>query len=138
MKTNTLFSSGSARLETSAVPILRKLSDNFNSNKNPIQVEGFTDNRPIHTSSYPSNWELSAARAASVVHLFTKFGIDPNRMSAIGYGEYRTIADNSTADGRQRNRRVVIIIAANADTRRIVDLDRASNDERSPAVQGSE
>ncbi len=134
MKTNTLFGSGSARLETAAVPILRKLSNNFKNYDNPIQVEGFTDNRPINTSAYPSNWELSAARAASVVHLFTKFGIDPDRMSAIGYGEYRTIADNSTAEGRQKNRRVVIIIAANADTRRIVDLNRAKNGANQPAA----
>ncbi len=127
MKTNTLFGSGSARLETEAIPILRKLSDNFKAYDNPIQVEGFTDNLPINTSVYPSNWELSAARAASVVHLFTRFGIDPVRLSAIGYGEYRTIADNSTVEGRQKNRRVVIIIAANTDTRRIVDLKRVAS-----------
>ncbi len=127
MKTNTLFSSGSARLESAAVPVLRKLSDTFKNYENPVQVEGFTDNLPINTSAFPSNWELSAARAASVVHLFTRFGIDPGRMSAIGYGEYRTVASNDTAEGRQKNRRVVIIIAADADTRRILDLNRVSS-----------
>ncbi len=125
MKTNILFGSGSSRLAKTALPVLKKLADQFARFNNPIQVEGFTDNKPIHTLAFPSNWELSAARAASVVHLFAQFGITPGRMSAIGYGEHRPVADNSTPEGRRKNRRVVIIIAADADTRRIVDLARA-------------
>ncbi len=126
MKTNILFDSGSARLEVGAIPILKELGEVFKDYGNPIQVEGFTDNRPINTPAFPSNWELSAARAASVVHLFARLGVDPERMAAIGYGEYHPVASNDTPEGRAQNRRVVIIIAADNNTRRIVDLRRAS------------
>ncbi len=112
INTSILFTSGSARLVDSAVPVLQKIARILKPFPNPINVEGFTDNRPIHTPTYPSNWELSAARAASVVHLFTRAGVDPRRMAAIGYGEYRPIADNSTAEGRSKNRRVVLAILA--------------------------
>jgi chemotaxis protein MotB len=77
---------------------------------NQIQVEGNTDNRPIHTEEFPSNWELSAARAASVVHLMTRMGVNPDRMSAIGYGEHRPAADNDSEAGRAKNRRVTLVI----------------------------
>ncbi len=110
IKNNVLFPSGSARLHNDALPILKTLSSIFVEFANPIQVEGFTDNKPIKTAAFPSNWELSAARAASVVHLLMKVGIKPARMAAVGYGEHRPIADNDTEEGRQKNRRVVIII----------------------------
>lgn len=109
---NILFPSGSARLNNAALPILRSLSDIFNTFNNAIQVEGFTDNEPIRTTAFPSNWELSAARAASVVHLFMKSGIRPDRMVAVGYGEHRPVAGNDTEQGRRMNRRVVIVIPA--------------------------
>jgi chemotaxis protein MotB len=112
MKSNILFDSGSARLSTEARPILTKVASALIGFANPLQVRGYTDNQPINTVAYPSNWELSAARAASVVHLFSDLHIDPRRMSAVGYGEYHPKADNATADGRQQNRRVVIRISA--------------------------
>ncbi len=112
INTSILFTSGSARLVDSAVPVLQRIARILKPFPNPINVEGFTDNRPINTPTYPSNWELSAARAASVVHLFTRAGVDPRRMTAIGYGEYRPIADNSTPEGRSKNRRVVLAILA--------------------------
>ena len=115
IKNNVLFPSGSARLHQDAIPILQSLSSIFIEFSNPIQIEGFTDNEPINTVAFPSNWELSAARAASVVHLMMKLGIRPKRMVAVGYGEHRPIADNDTEEGRQQNRRVVIIIPT-ADT----------------------
>ncbi|MDV7397558.1 OmpA family protein, partial [Arthrospira platensis SPKY1] len=76
-----------------------------------------TDNRPINTPVYPSNWELSAGRAANVVHVLMNNGVRPERMSAIGYGEYQPIADNGTEQGRHQNRRVVLVIMGNIDPR---------------------
>jgi len=110
MKSNVLFYSGEARLEKLAIPIIGKVADILRSSSNLIQVEGFTDNNPINTSRFPSNWELSAARAASVVHLLDRYGLNPARLSAIGYGEFKPIADNSTNEGRQKNRRVVLVV----------------------------
>ncbi len=125
-KSSILFASGGAKLGQRAVPVLTELAEILKTFPNPIQVEGFTDNIPIRTSVFPSNWELSAGRAASVVHLFNKLGVKPGRMVAIGYGEYRPVADNATAEGRNRNRRVVVVIPADAETRRIMDLHRQS------------
>jgi chemotaxis protein MotB len=119
IKSNILFSSGSANLEPAAIPLLKKIADILLRFPNFIQVEGLTDNAPINTMVYPSNWELSAARAASVVHLFTKLGIRPQRMMAVGYGEHRPVSDNSTPEGRQKNRRVVLVILAHTDLARM-------------------
>lgn len=114
IKTSILFPSGSALLQQEALPILSEIAKILKDFPNPIRVEGFTDSIPINTLAFPSNWELSAGRAASVVHLFTKEGVEPRRMAAIGFGEYRPIADNSTPDGRNKNRRVVILILESA------------------------
>ena len=105
-----LFQSGGALLQYEAVPVLVDLARILREFPNSVRVEGFTDNQPIETEVFPSNWELSAGRAASVVHLLTDEGVDPHRLAAIGYGEYRPIADNSTLEGRIRNRRVVVLI----------------------------
>ena len=110
INTSLLFDIGSAELEDDALPTLRHIAETLKRYPNTIQVEGFTDNLPINNQLYPSNWELSAARAASVVHLFTNEGVQPERMAAIGYGEYRPVADNTTTEGRRRNRRVVLVI----------------------------
>jgi len=100
---------------------------------NPIRVEGFTDSVPINTVAFPSNWELSAGRAASVVHLFTNEGVEPRRMASIGFGEYRPIADNSTPEGRNKNRRVVIVVLESADADRIFsDRDALVIDQKKP------
>ena len=117
IRTSILFPSGSARLSPDAEPVLRELARLLAPLDNQINVEGFTDNVPIRTAAYPSNWELSAARAASVVHLFVDAGVDPLRLAAIGYGEYHPVADNSTPEGRSRNRRVVLVIQAPGDRR---------------------
>ena len=110
IQTSILFGSGSAQLAREAIPVLEQVAWTLRGQDNRIHVEGFTDDLPISTAVYPSNWELSAARAASVVHLFTGNGLDPTRMAAIGYAEYRPVADNATEEGRQQNRRVAIII----------------------------
>ncbi|OOZ37243.1 flagellar motor protein MotD [Solemya velesiana gill symbiont] len=110
MKSKMLYGSGSARLSRDAVAALRDVAIILKPLINNINVEGHTDNVPIETIEFPSNWELSAARAASVVHLFTKLGVDPSRMAAIGYGEHQPLASNDTEEGRQENRRVALIV----------------------------
>jgi chemotaxis protein MotB len=136
IKTSILFASGSARLFGEAVPVLEELAGILARFPNPVQVEGFTDNVPISTLAYPSNWELSAARAASVVHLFTRAGVLPERMVAIGYGEYRPVADNDTPEGRAKNRRVVIVIPADRQARRALDVDRMAAPEAAAGEAG--
>ncbi|MEN8260348.1 MAG: flagellar motor protein MotD [Pseudomonadota bacterium] len=117
MKSGILFGSGSADLEQEAFPVLKKLAEIFRELPNALQVEGHTDNFPIQTFQFPSNWELSAARAASVVRQFVQFGINPQRMSATGYGEYHPVGDNKFEEGRYKNRRVVLVLLSLAATR---------------------
>lgn len=112
IKSNLLYTSGSSVLLAEAIPILRELSQSFVGVPNRLNIEGFTDNEPIATQFYPSNWELSAARAATVVRLFEEQGIEPLRMASIGYGQHHPIASNESVEGRARNRRVVIIVMA--------------------------
>jgi chemotaxis protein MotB len=116
VKTDILFPSGVASLSPFATSVLQPLADAIAPFNNPVRVEGHTDNVPITTAAFPSNWELSAARAASVVHLFTKRGIDPSRLTVIGLGEYRPAKPNATADGRDANRRVVLVILGSDET----------------------
>ncbi len=110
IRTDILFPSGSATLSAQAQIIIRQLAATLGPRKNPIRVEGHTDDLPIKTTLYPSNWELSAARAGSVVHLLTESGIDPSRLVVIGLGEYRPRESNTTIEGRNANRRVVLVI----------------------------
>lgn len=112
IQTDLLFASGTAQLSSPASGILRRLAAVLARFPNPIRVEGHTDNLPISTAAFPSNWELSAARAASVVHLLMQAGVAPSRMAVIGLGEYRPLAGNEAAAGRNRNRRVQLIIPA--------------------------
>ncbi|MBA1445653.1 MAG: flagellar motor protein MotD [Chromatiales bacterium] len=123
MKNKMLFPSGSAKLSRAAVKVLRDISSILRPLKNQLQIEGYTDNQPIHTPEYPSNWELSAARAASVVHLIARMGVAPERLAAIGYGEHRPIADNDSETGRQKNRRVsLVILGMSGDSDRTIIL----------------
>jgi chemotaxis protein MotB len=110
IRTDILFPSGVATLTANAADVLKQLALTLKPFPNPIRVEGHTDNRPISTAAFPSNWELSAARAASVVHLFMEQGMDPARLAVIGLGEYRPTHPNDTAEGRNANRRVVLVI----------------------------
>lgn len=108
-----LFDSGKAVLKGDSLNKLEKVSNVLNTTVRELNVgiEGHTDNVPIKYSGWKSNWELSTARALSVVHyLVEEEGLDPTRLSATGYGEYHPIADNSTKEGRQKNRRVEIVI----------------------------
>ncbi|HRD48360.1 MAG: flagellar motor protein MotD [Candidatus Competibacter sp.] len=117
IKNSILFASGSALANPEALAPLNTIAEILREIPNRIQVEGFTDNRPIKTPVYPSNWELSAARAANIVNILMGNGVRPERMSAIGYGEYQPIADNGTEHGRMQNRRVVLVIMGNTDSR---------------------
>jgi chemotaxis protein MotB len=110
INTDILFPSGSGAFSSLAEPVLNKLAEVLKPFPNPIRVEGHTDDRPIHTSAFPSNWELSAARAASVVHQFTQEGIDPLRLEIVGFGEFHPRQPNASAEGRNANRRVAVLV----------------------------
>jgi chemotaxis protein MotB len=110
INTDILFPSGAAVFSTAAEPVLDKLAEVLKPFPNPIRVEGHTDDRPIHTGAFPSNWELSAARAASVVHQFTQQGIDPLRLEIVGFGEYHPRQPNDSSEGRNANRRVAVLV----------------------------
>ena len=110
INTDILFASGVSDFSPAAATVLDKLADVLKPFPNPVRVEGHTDNRPIKTSAYPSNWEFSAARAASVVHEFTKVGLDPLRLEIVGFGEFHPRQANDTAEGRNANRRVAILV----------------------------
>jgi chemotaxis protein MotB len=105
-----LFESGSADITARARDILEKISTVLAVAPNQIKVEGHTDNLPINTAKFPSNWELSVIRATNVVHILQHDGIAPNRLSAAGYGEFRPISSNATDAGRGKNRRIDLII----------------------------
>lgn len=109
-----LFPSGQASLTPEAQEIMRKVGLSLKGLDNYIRVEGHTDNLPINTQEYPSNWELSAMRSTNVVRFLLKeSGLPPEKMSESGYGEYRPIATNDNDAGRTRNRRVDIVILKN-------------------------
>lgn len=106
-----LFESGSANITPNAHMILKKVSAVLAASGNYIRVEGHTDNLPIHTAQFQSNWELSVLRATNVVHILTdEGGINVKKLSAAGYGEYRPVGDNNTEKGRIANRRVDLVI----------------------------
>lgn len=117
MSSELLFTSGSDQLSKRATDVLNTISLVLNPLPNAISVEGYTDNIPIETPIFRSNWDLSSARATSVVHELLKSGINPLRLSATGYGEYHPIADNNDEKGRFQNRRVTLVIASQAFSR---------------------
>jgi chemotaxis protein MotB len=105
-----LFAPGEARLGNEAGAALKAVARVIRDHPNAVQVEGHTDNAPIGSAMFPSNWELSAARASSVVRLFIEQGIAGTRLAAVGYGSNQPVAPNETAEGRMRNRRVQVMI----------------------------
>lgn len=119
-----LFDSGKAAIRPEAAPILDKVASvvvekalDLN-----IGVEGHTDNDPIKHSGWKSNWELSTARATSVLHHLIEKGLRPEKLAAVGYGEYRPVAPNDSAEGRRSNRRVEVVI--------LPELKKATAEER--------
>lgn len=110
ISTDILFASGEAQLAPRAMAALQALAVSLKPWPNSLRVEGHTDDRPIHTALFPSNWELSAARAASVVRLFAEHGVEPQRMSVVGLAEYAPLQANTSPAGRNANRRVTLTI----------------------------
>ena len=107
-----LFDSGKAKLRSPASKTLDKVAKVCREvvADREVGIEGHTDNQPIKYSGWKSNWELSTARATSVLHYLAQKGISPERLSATGYGEFRPVASNKSVEGRQKNRRVEIVI----------------------------
>jgi chemotaxis protein MotB len=111
LKEAGFFDSGSALIKLSSYPTLTLVAKSLVQYNNSIRVEGHTDNIPIKGGSFHSNWELSTARATNVVHhLINYYRFSPERISATGYGEFRPAEDNSTEEGRSKNRRVNIVM----------------------------
>ena len=105
-----LFSPGQALLHPALVKAMRAIAEVLAPTDFPITIEGHTDNVPINTPQFPSNWELSAVRATTVLRLFADSGVAGERLTAIGYADTRPVEPNVLADGRARNRRVTILI----------------------------
>lgn len=111
LKEAGFFSSGSATIKPSGYPLLNTIIEAMTQYSNPLRVEGYTDNVPISTRQFPSNWELSVSRATNVLRYMLKtYDIPPDSVSATGYGEFHPTADNATPDGRAKNRRVDIVL----------------------------
>ena len=124
-----LFRSGSATLEPYGVELLTKVSEQLAKLPQQVEVQGHTDNVPVSKSSrWGTNWELAAARAASVVRLFEKHGVDPAHLRAVSYGEHAPVDTNDTAEGRARNRRIDI---------RLKPIDASSEETAADAAPGS-
>ncbi|MBV8120563.1 MAG: OmpA family protein [Alphaproteobacteria bacterium] len=107
-----LFDSAQADLTPAAVSMIEQVADILKELNYPIQINGFTDNAPIRTAQFSSNWDLSAARAISVVKRFVEGGIDPSLLVGAGYGEYHPVATNDTSEGKAMNRRVSIVVVS--------------------------
>lgn len=118
-----IFESGKAEVSNEAKRVFLELADTLSSYSNAIVVAGHTDNLPINNSDFSNNWSLSSARAVSVVRLLSSQGIQPQRLSAMGYGEFHPVASNDTAIGRGKNRRVVLRVNNVAPETTDVDFD---------------
>ena len=114
-----LFDSGKAKLRADCYSKLDKVASVLNTTVADLNVgiEGHTDNQPIKRSGWKSNWELSTARALSVLHYLSDKSVAEPRLAAIGYGEYKPVASNDTKEGRQKNRRVEIVILPKTETK---------------------
>ena len=126
-----LFDSGKAKLRKDSFSKLDKVASVLNTTVADLNVgiEGHTDNQPIKRSGWKSNWELSTARALSVLHYLSDKSVAQPRLAAIGYGEFKPVDSNDTAEGRQKNRRVEIVILPKTETQNggAVDQDAASS-----------
>lgn len=128
LSSNVLFASGSAIPGRTAKNLFAEISTLLSPYDNAIEVSGHTDNKSINTEKFRNNWELSAARAVSVVSLLSQGGVSPERLSAVGFGEHRPIEDNGSAAGRAKNRRVVLTIAQHPVERPVVGQTQVMED----------
>lgn len=119
---SVLFASAQAALEGESLKVLKAVAEVLTEVENSIQVEGYSDNAPINSLMYPSNWELSSARASSVARLFEETGIAPHRVVVLGYGENKPVDSNDTPEGRARNRRVTVMILSAGHDKVISDI----------------
>lgn len=111
LKEAGFFNSGQANIKPEAYDLINTISEVMTQYNNPLRVEGHTDNVPINSAQFPSNWELSTARATNgLKYLLKNFDVDPDKISATGYAEFRPIADNATSEGRAKNRRVDLVM----------------------------
>jgi chemotaxis protein MotB len=109
---NVVFASGTDEIQPAARIVLSRIADDLKTRSVDVRVEGHTDDRPIKTFRFRSNWDLSTSRATAVVADFANAGIDPTRLSAAGYGEFHPVASNASPEGRSSNRRVDIVVSA--------------------------
>lgn len=120
-----LFDSGKANLREESWELIKYLGEVLAQIENEIQVKGHTDNLPINTVEFPSNWELSTTRALNVVKKFVENpGLNANRFSVVGYAEYRPIESNATLEGRAKNRRVELLIVREYPPPNIIEMAR--------------
>ena len=106
-----LFEAGDVIPAIEADPLIRRIADQLRGLSNPIHVEGYTDNTPVSGQRFPSNWELSAARAAAVVRMLEMNGVNSERMAAVGFGEHKPAYSNRTEEGQRLNRRIIIVLS---------------------------
>lgn len=104
------FAPGDAAIGAETDAVIKTLAESLQNTDAPVRIEGHTDSTPITSVKYPSNWELSTARASSVLARLVELGIKPERLSAAGYGGFQPVADNATPEGRAQNRRVDVVI----------------------------
>ncbi|HUW00005.1 MAG TPA: flagellar motor protein MotD [Gallionella sp.] len=112
IRASSLFKTGEADIQPGALGVLRKVAAELNNEKLPIEVEGYTDDIPIKTAQFPSNWELSSARASSVVRMMIDNGVSSERLAAVGLASNHPLVPNDSPENRDRNRRVSITIMA--------------------------
>ena len=139
MANDILFDSGKAKLKKNAYPVLDKIAVVLNETvpDRDVGVEGHTDTVPIKHSGWKSNWELSSARATNVLHYLISRDIKPQRLSAIGYGEFKPIDTNDTKTGRARNRRVEIIVLPKEMTKKSYEEAQGKISEEARAAEES-
>lgn len=127
IQAGALFEAGNASLKPDALLKLMKVAQKIKDLPYPVAIEGYTDDVPIATPEYPSNWELSAARAAVVGRILNNYGIDSNRITVTGYADQFPIVDNITDEGRRQNRRVNILITKNKHVKRLFNPQMGLN-----------
>jgi chemotaxis protein MotB len=127
-----LFSSGSAEVNASGRAVLAKVAERVREIPHGVEVQGHTDNVPIHSERYPTNWELAGARASRVVRLLEELGVAPDRLCAVSHGEYAPVVPNDSETGRAKNRRIEITLKPVAAV-----AAAATQEERAPAADSN-
>lgn len=128
---NLIFSSGSADPSREAEQVFTDVAEVLSDYDNRISVAGHTDNVPINNVEFQDNWALSAARSVSVVNLLARHGVAQNRLSAVGYGEHQPVADNTSEEGKARNRRVVLRVAQSLAPPQVQSVDTLQTEDKS-------